>query len=257
MPTGRKNPWVVFLAPLVVFMLVGMLEPTPPEPIGPPPPVARDGGGRAAPASSATPWRIEYRHYPIVYALKLLATLAMVAYVWPGYSQAPFRFSSRAIIIGVVGAVVWIALATFQRDVVAGRWGMTLGLGQRSEFNPFERLGATPTAYAFLAIRFLGLALVVPLIEEFFLRGFVMRFPVAQDWWTVPLGASNSTGVAASIIVPVLMHPAEALAAAAWFAMIAWLFLRTRNIWDCIAAHAVTNLLMGVYVVATANWWLM
>ena len=28
----------------------------------------------------------------------------------------------------------------------------------------------------------------------------------------------------------------------------------TRNIWDCVVAHAVTNLLLGVYVVATGEW---
>jgi hypothetical protein len=33
--------------------------------------------------------------------------------------------------------------------------------------------------------------------------------------------------------------------------------LRTRNIWDCVAAHATTNLLLGIYVVATGEWWLM
>jgi hypothetical protein len=53
------------------------------------------------------------------------------------------------------------------------------------------------------------------------------------------------------------MHPQEALAAAVWFSAITWLMLRTRNIWDCVAAHAVTNLLLGLYVVVTGNWWLM
>jgi len=32
---------------------------------------------------------------------------------------------------------------------------------------------------------------------------------------------------------------------------------RTRSIWDCVLAHAVTNLLMGLYVIASGAWWLM
>jgi len=30
--------------------------------------------------------------------------------------------------------------------------------------------------------------------------------------------------------------------------------VRTRNFWDCVAAHAVTNLLLGVYIVAAGQW---
>jgi membrane protease YdiL (CAAX protease family) len=53
------------------------------------------------------------------------------------------------------------------------------------------------------------------------------------------------------------MHPGELLAAAVWFSMVTWLMVKTRNIWDCVVAHAVTNLLLGVYVVATGQWQLM
>jgi hypothetical protein len=33
--------------------------------------------------------------------------------------------------------------------------------------------------------------------------------------------------------------------------------VKTRNIWDCVVAHAVTNLLLGVYVVHWGRWHLM
>ena len=51
-----------------------------------------------------------------------------------------------------------------------------------------------------------------------------------------------------------LMHPGELFAAAVWFSMVTWLMLRTRNIWDCVAAHAVTNGLLGAYVITTGEW---
>ena len=54
--------------------------------------------------------------------------------------------------------------------------------------------------------------------------------------------------------VPMLMHPGELFAAAVWFSMVTWLMLRTKNIWDCVAAHAVTNLLLGIYVMTTGHW---
>jgi hypothetical protein len=46
----------------------------------------------------------------------------------------------------------------------------------------------------------------------------------------------------------------EIFAAAAWFSLVTWLMIRTRNIWDCVAAHAVTNFLLGVYVVTQGQW---
>jgi membrane protease YdiL (CAAX protease family) len=38
---------------------------------------------------------------------------------------------------------------------------------------------------------------------------------------------------------------------------VAWLAIRTKNVWDCIAAHATTNLLLGIYVLTADEWWLM
>ena len=53
------------------------------------------------------------------------------------------------------------------------------------------------------------------------------------------------------------MHPQEAVATFVWFSAVTWLMIRTRSIGDCILAHAVTNLLLGIYVISTGNWWLM
>ena len=67
--------------------------------------------------------------------------------------------------------------------------GSLVDLGTRSGYNPFEMLGDQPAgAWTFWAIRLFGLTLVVPFIEEAFLRGFLMRYFVDRDWWDVPFG---------------------------------------------------------------------
>jgi hypothetical protein len=131
-----------------------------------------------------------------------------------------------------------------------------LGYAGRPAYNPLAQLAATPGwAWAFLAVRFFGLVAVVPVIEEFFLRGFLMPLVVDQEWWKAPFGKVNGLAVAVSIVAPMLWHqPAEFLAAAAWFGMITWLMVRTRNPWDCVLAHAVTNLLLGIYVLCFSQW---
>ena len=104
-------------------------------------------------------------------------------------------------------------------------------------------------------MRFFGLAAVVPLIEEFFLRGFLMRFVIDAQWWEVPFGKLTTAAVVVGVGMPVLYHPGtEALAVLAWFSLVTWLMAKTRNIWDCVAAHALTNLLLGVWVVSSGQW---
>ena len=265
----RTNPWVVCLLPFAVFMLAGTLEPTPPPALSP---------AAAAPSTPAElRWKeiheavretnflgihIYYADYPRIYVLKILLTLAAIGFVWPGYRQMVpelgwWRISLLAIVVGAVGIVVWIALA-FCCSWVMLKMGWSMSLGTRSAFNPLERFAGRPgLAYGFLAVRFFGLVMLVPVLEEFFLRGFVMRFVVEANWWRVSLGQMTRLAVVLGTAVPVFLHPGEALAAAVWFSAVTWLMLRTRNIWDCIVAHAVTNLLLGIWVVGSGQWWLM
>jgi membrane protease YdiL (CAAX protease family) len=52
-----------------------------------------------------------------------------------------------------------------------------------------------------------------------------------------------------------LAHP-EWVAALAYCALLNGLLYWRRNLWDCIVAHAVSNLVLGIYVLATGNWML-
>lgn len=226
---------------------------------------------------------INYSYYPHVYTAKIVLTLLAMALVWPGYRTFPFRVSGLSVVIGVVGVVIWIVLCHLRIEpaiigpidrffgglvnLLPGMEGndnpsiglmSILGTGERSAFNPLEQMASTPAAaWVFLVVRFVGLALIVPVIEEFFLRGFLMRYLVHEKWWQVPFGTVNRMAVIAGTAVPMLMHPGELLASLVWFSMVTWLMIRTRSIWDCVVAHAVTNFLLGVYVVYFDQWQLM
>ena len=277
-------PWVTFLLPMIVFMVLGSFEPKPPETS-----VEESSTGESSDleeqyseewedSSSILP--ISYKHYPYVYSIRILLVLLCMALVWAGYRTFPWKVSGWSFLVGTVGVVLWIALCHLDLEVkVLGpidrflgslipglEEGDTpsvglmtiLGTGTRSAFNPLEQLKATPIwAYTFLAIRFIGLALVVPVIEEFFLRGFLMRYVMHEHWWKVPFGTASRSAIVVGTIVPMMMHPGELLAALVWFSMVTWLMLKTRNIWDCVVAHGVTNLLLGVYVVLSGEWHLM
>jgi membrane protease YdiL (CAAX protease family) len=244
----QRHRWLPFVLPLVVYMLAGSLEPTP-----------ETEGGAALGLS------IPYAQYPLVYTLKIALTAAAIFFVMPGFRAFPKGVTLLAILIGIVGVVLWVWLCQLKIEeeyllpalqAVHLQW--LLPAGTRSAFDPLEQLADHPAwAWGFLAIRFIGLVVLVPIIEEFFYRGFLMRFVVQPCWWNVPPGKVNAAAVVLATLVPMAMHPGELLAAAVWFSMITWLYVRTRSIWDCVAAHAVTNLLLGIYVVRSGQWHLM
>ena len=292
LPEGwlSQYPWATFLLPMLMFMLLSTFEPTPPANFKPSDAKniteLRANLERAeALAATSEGWlpKFSYQAYPWIYTAKLvLVILAMIA-VLPGYRTFPWRVSFLSVVIGVVGVVLWIALCHLrlepkligpidrllgsllqwipglQTDETPsiGLMGM-LGTGERSAYNPMLYMSDQPAlAWLFLVIRFVGLALVVPVIEEFFLRGFLMRFVVHDQWWQVPFGTATRAALIVGTAVPMLMHPGELFAAFVWFSLVSWLMVRTRNIWDCVVAHGVTNFLLGVYVVMFNQWQLM
>ena len=110
---------------------------------------------------------------------------------------------------------------------------------------------------AYLVLRGLGLVVVVPIVEELFLRGFLLRFVIREQFWTVPFGSLTLASAATCACYAVGSHPAEAAAAVVWFAAMTGIAYATRKPIDCILAHAATNLALGAYVLATGNWWLL
>jgi hypothetical protein len=97
---------------------------------------------------------------------------------------------------------------------------------------------------------------VVPIVEELFLRGFLMRCVVREEFWTVPFGLLTPAAAAACAVYAVVSHPGEAVAAVGWFGLVSGIAAATRRPIDCILAHAATNLALGAYVLATGAWWL-
>lgn len=242
-----ENP-ALYLAPMFVYLLLGSFEPAAPSRPGAEPKPGWFG--------------LTYDHYPWIYTAKLALTVVVLGFCAPAWRQWPLRVSALGVGVGVVGAALWIGVCEFGAEgrlidalgddsVLIG----LLGLGRRAEFNPFEHFGYTATCYAFLAVRFVGLALVVPLFEELMLRGWLMRNMVSPEFWRVEFGRVTATAVVVGTAFPMLYHP-EKVASLAWFTLVTWLMVRTKNFWDCVVAHGVTNLLLGVYVLWAGAWYL-
>jgi CAAX prenyl protease-like protein len=211
---------------------------------------------------------LSFAQYPVVYAVRLALGFAVLALCWrPIIGQFPFRVSWLSVAVGVVGVVLWVAICSLDLEgrlvSMLGEENKLiglLGLAPRPAYNPFEQLADRgPTfIWGFLVVRFIGLAVLVPIIEELMLRGWLMRHLETDGYrphfWQVPFGTVT---VAMTVVIgtafPMLYHP-EKLASLAWFTLVTWLMVRTKNFWDCVTAHAVTNFLLGVWVVVMGDW---
>ncbi len=145
-----------------------------------------------------------------------------------------------SVVTGIVVLVLWVNLD-------AG-W---MQVGVSEGFNPVDRAGRID--WMLVAWRIAGAALVVPLMEELFWRSFLMRWLARSDFLNV---YPAQVGMQALVLTVVLFGFEHNLWLAGIVAGLAYslLYMRTGNIWSPILAHAVTNGLLGVWVVATASW---
>lgn len=237
---GRSR-WFVFVGPLVAYVLAGYL-------------VRRiclgvDAGDFAADQTpGVTLWTT---------ITTLVVTAIVIAAGAPRLIKSfPIRISGLSILVGLVGGVAWIGLCRLDLE------SMMLGmlalepdfLGQRDAINPWMLYHDKIPLTAFLISRFALLIVAVPIAEELMLRGFLIRAIDTEDWHRLPLNQIGRRGVIAASVYGVVSHPMEMIAAAVWFSLITWMMLRTNRFWDCVVAHAITNAMLGVYIVASGDW---
>jgi len=104
-----------------------------------------------------------------------------------------------------------------------------------------------------IAARWVGAALLVPLMEELFWRSFVMRWIDSARFEAVDPRQTSAKAVVLSTFLFMLAHTLWLAAILAGLAY-AWLYRRTGRLWVPVVAHAVTNGVLGVWVIATGQW---
>jgi CAAX prenyl protease-like protein len=106
----------------------------------------------------------------------------------------------------------------------------------------------------FLVIRTLGSMVLVPILEELFWRGWLMRWLINKEFLKVPLGQYAGEAFWLTAILFGSEHgPYWEVGIAAGIAY-NWWVIRTRNLADCMIAHGVTNGVLSVYVILWGQW---
>ncbi len=196
----------------------------------------------AAPADGS--WGFDPRW---LYGVTVVAVGLLLAVCWREYGELSrqtlpdAREVALAVAVGLAVFVLWIQLDA--------PW-MRLGTPS-ADFVPLGPDGTLQ--WPLVALRWLGAALLVPVMEELFWRSFLMRWLQAPVFQGVAPAQVGVRAIVLSTFVFVLAHTLWLAAAIAGLAY-ALLYVRTGKLWVAVVAHAVTNGALGVWVVATGAW---
>jgi CAAX prenyl protease-like protein len=182
-----------------------------------------------------------------VYGLSVLIVGGSIAFFWRQYGELgrgsglSLKHAALAIVVGVVVFQLWIWLTE--------PWMM---LGEpTASFKPVDAEGRLQ--WDLIVVRWVGAALLVPVMEELFWRSFLMRWIDNPDFEKVDPGQATLKAIALSTIVFTMAHTQWLGAIVAGLAY-AWLYRYTRSLWAPILAHAVTNGVLGIWVVVLGQW---
>lgn len=179
-----------------------------------------------------------------IYPTQTVLCGALVIWFWCDYEFQQLRPVGFAIFVGVIVFLLWISPQQF-----FGFSPRTMG------FNPDIFAGQPGAYWTTVVFRFLRFALVVPFVEEIFWRGFLLRFVIREDFESVPLGAFSWLSFGVVTLAFGFSHSKPDWIAALITGMLYnGVAYRTKSLSSCVLAHAITNLLLGLWIMKTKQW---
>ena len=182
-----------------------------------------------------------------LYPLKTVVVTALLLYLWREYAELhPADFKNvvhtvGSLCLGVLVFVLWVNMD----------WDFAT-MGDLRGFDPFLNANASGRNLLIFS-RLFGAALVVPVMEELFWRSFLLRYIVHTNFISVRIGTYTLSSLLIGSVLFGLEHNlvlAGIMAGIAYSLLLYW----TKSIYQCILAHGVTNLALGIYVLQTGYW---
>lgn len=182
---------------------------------------------------------------PWLVIVRNLLVASVLLFYWKYYVELrvlPARRSDWFLAL-TSGVAVFVAWTLLDHD-----WIVT---GGAPGFRPLLPTGEVDWLMA--ALRLVGFALVVPVMEELFWRSFLLRWLEQHEFLSFP---PSRVGLRALVITAALfaLEHNQWVAGAVASIVYSALYMRSGNLWVPIAAHTVTNLALGTWVIWTRNW---
>jgi uncharacterized protein len=217
---SKKYPAIPFVAPFFVFItLLGLKSSLPIDP----------------------KWEYPIRVL-IVAGVTLLLSRKLIS--WPPTSPL------ASIVVGASVFVIWVSPDMIWPSY-RHHWLFENSLMGTPESSLPEELRSDA---AFLIFRLFGTGILVPIIEELFWRGWLMRYLINSDFRKIPLGTYSAVSFWITAILFASEHgPFWEVGLLAGL-IYNWWILRARNLADCMLAHAVTNCCLALFVIIRGQW---
>lgn len=216
------------------------------------------------------------RHPWVPYVVPFVAFGAMV-YVGPALPVSP---SVEAVIrITVLVSVIWLVarpVLTFRLTQPVGTLAVGFAVfvlwilpdllipGYRDSI--LFQNGVTGTAASSMSVeargnwlvvglRFVRAAMIVPIVEELFWRGWLVRWlEERESFWAVPLGEISRYAFWATAVLFAAEHgPFWDVGLVAGL-VYNWWMRRTKSLGDLIWCHGITNACLSIWVVGMGDW---
>ena len=182
-----------------------------------------------------------------LYAVKVVVVGSILWHYRRSYPELSWRdlgnfgWTATGIVLGLAVFAAWIAMT----------WPFAT-FGSPQGFNPYlvtDTLGR----WLVIAFRLAGAVIVVPIMEELFWRSFLIRYVISADFAKIEIGTFTWPSFLASVALFGIEHNyyLAGMMAGTCYNL---LLYRSRSLAQCIVAHAVTNLALGIYVLQTGKW---
>jgi CAAX prenyl protease-like protein len=187
--------------------------------------------------------------YVPAYVARAVIVAVLLILFWRHYTKVRWNHWWLGVIVGVVGIFQWIGMQLWLQN------HFEFFAPAKDVFDPTKAFGSPATMWAFIAVRVAGAVLVVSVMEELFWRDFLWRSIIApNDFKLAAVGEWDWKAFAAVSLAFATVHGNWWLTAIVWAVMVAALLVYTKSLGACIIAHAVTNLLLAVYVLKYHDW---
>ena len=217
----RQYPSVPWIAPFAVFMIVLAVGPSVPMP---------------------QPWESILR-VGVLVAVMLTISKDVVL-------SLRVRHAMPSVLLGLAVCAMWVA-----PDQLFPGW-REHWLFQNS-ITGTVKTSIPPSELAdplVVILRVVRAALLVPILEELFWRGWVPRWIVNSDWQKVPLGTFNVLAFVATALLFAIEHgPFWEVGLLCGFIYNWWMW-KTKSLGDIVLVHAVTNAALSGFVMVTKQY---
>jgi CAAX prenyl protease-like protein len=107
---------------------------------------------------------------------------------------------------------------------------------------------------AVLWLRAIRAVAIVPVVEELFWRGWLMRWLISPDFEKIPLGTWSASAFWIVALLFASEHGPYWDVGLACGVIYNWWIVRTRSLGDLVLAHSISNACLSAYVVWSGKW---